>query len=608
MGLIGVYNPHGLGVRGDDFVDVQRSRSTNVAGTGLEVLKFPEGDPEIAVVFSTNGNLPIEWAVRTDGSFIVVDGEIFNWATLTAHRGLAKSSSTTDPAGLLEAYFDQGEAVLAKVDGAALITIWDATERKLVFARDRSGITAGFYNQGPENFMWSSEISPLLAAGVPWEINLPALDYFLGAHYVPSPWSIVKDITKLPPAHLVSLDDTGKCTLSRYWKPTGQPKFQGSLTDQVDQMGDIIRRAIEKRMSKKGQTGILLSGGVDSMLVAALCANAGHKPETYTFRYTDYEGTLNEAAPARAAADFFGLNHTVIPFSPRDLADNIDEMVRIFGEPFDYGVHSYMVKQVAASGVDVVLTGVGPDGWYLSPTSRLGLAVARLPSIVYRMGETFLPVLRSLSAVAAEKAAGVFQEARVGMPIVAYPRETGGAFRATLFQDGVYEHAGQCRRPPQMSADFAALAGESAHDRLTFAGTNYYSADTILHWNTAWSQANDMAIRHPYFDSELYDFMMRLPRCETGKKQFRELAARVMPHDMAFATKVYQAAPLSHWFRGPLRDFLRDRLAPERLKANNLFDPDVVTRILDRHIAGDEDHQWTLMMLLTITVWQEQAR
>ena len=98
---------------------------------------------------------------------------------------------------------------------------------------------------------------------------------------------------------------------------------------------------------------------------------------------------------------------------------------------------------------------------------------------------------------------------------------------------------------------------------------------------------------------------MRLPRREKGKLHFRKLAARLMPRHMAYAPKVFQAAPLGHWFRGPLRDLLHDRLAPERIRANGSFDADRVSEVLEQHVSGEADHPWLLMMLLTITVWQE---
>lgn len=370
-------------------------------------------------------------------------------------------------------------------------------------------------------------------------------------------------------------------------------------------MQTLVENAVWKRVKENGRTGILLSGGVDSMLVAAVAARVGCAAETFTFRYTDYDGELNEATPARALADHIGMPHHIIPFGPSDMVDNLDAMVRNFGEPFDYGVHTCMVGQVKDAGMDAVLTGVGADGWYLSPTSRYSLLAARVPSGLRRLGEAVLPGVKLVSAFAADRVAGVLQEARVGMPIVSYPRETNGRLLASLFREGVYDHAGEFLRPLQMAEDFAALAGESRHDRLTFSGINYYSADTILCWNNAWSHTYDLPIRHPFFDAGLYDFLMRLPRHEKGKLQFRELAARYMPRHMAYAPKVYQAAPLCNWFRGPLRDLLHDRLSPGRIDSNGLFDADRVAFVLKRHDSSQEDHAWLLMMLLTITVWQE---
>ena len=65
---------------------------------------------------------------------------------------------------------------------------------------------------------------------------------------------------------------------------------------------------------------------------------------------------------------------------------------------------------------------------------------------------------------------------------------------------------------------------------------------------------------------------------------------------------------MANWFRGPLRELLNDRLAPDRIAANGLFDADAVSNLIRRHVSGEEDHGWLLMMLLTTTVWQELDR
>lgn len=599
----GIYSPDGGGV--EEFLESQRTVTEGAQGLDTKTLTFPEDRPVVAVVVARGRNVPVEWATRSDGSFIVIDGEIYNWGALTSSSVGGTSQAQTDPGWLLDQYLARGLAVLSQIDGAAVITVWDAPNRRLTLARDRSGIVPGFYAGQSSSLVWGSHINALTAAGIEREIHLPALDYLLGAHYVPSPWTFVCGIEKIPPAHIVTWDGQGETRLERYWLPTGRPKFEGTPEAQVDAMQGVIEDAVRKRVSANGRTGVLLSGGVDSKLVAVMAARTGCALETFTFQYTDYEGELNETVPARALADHFGLPHHIVPFGPSDLADNLDDMVRSFGEPFDYGVHTYMVSQVKAAGVDAVLTGVGADGWYLSPTSRFGLLAAGIPSGLRRLGEAVLPGVRLVSSLVAEKVADILQEARVGMPIVSYPRETNRPMRASLFREGGYDHAGEFLRPQQMAADFAALAAETRQDRLTFAGLNYYSADTILYWNNAWSRAYDLPIRHPYFDSEVYDFLMHLPRRKIGKLQFRELAARIMPRHMAYAPKVYQAAPLSHWFRGPLRELLRDRLAPDRIRANGLFDPAAVARVLKRHDSGYDDLAWLLMLLLTITVWQE---
>lgn len=102
-------------------------------------------------------------------------------------------------------------------------------------------------------------------------------------------------------------------------------------------------------------------------------------------------------------------------------------------------------------------------------------------------------------------------------------------------------------------------------DRLRLLHERTFAAECLFAWNTAWSRANGLSIRHPYTDESVKEYLMQLAGVSVKKPVIRELAARYLPPSASGAPKVFQTIPVGHWFRGPLRSFVRDRLSPARL-------------------------------------------
>jgi asparagine synthase (glutamine-hydrolysing) len=103
----------------------------------------------------------------------------------------------------------------------------------------------------------------------------------------------------------------------------------------------------------------------------------------------------------------------------------------------------------------------------------------------------------------------------------------------------------------------------------------------------------------------LLDFVMRLPRNNTKKNELRDLAATLMPREMAYRAKIYQSVPIGHWFRGPLKEFLRDQLSPSRVRDQGLLDPGAVQRLIDQHLRNEGRHGMKLWALVALAAWHD---
>jgi hypothetical protein len=125
-------------------------------------------------------------------------------------------------------------------------------------------------------------------------------------------------------------------------------------------------------------------------------------------------------------------------------------------------------------------------------------------------------------------------------------------------------------------------------------------------WNHRWGRAFGYPVRAPLWDRQVVALADRRSELAGDKPLLRRFAATLLPHDRAYAPKIYQEMPLGHWFRGPLRSLVEDGLGPAALAGPGLFDASAVRRVLDDHLAGQADHTWPIWTMLTANEWARQ--
>ena len=90
------------------------------------------------------------------------------------------------------------------------------------------------------------------------------------------------------------------------------------------------------------------------------------------------------------------------------------------------------------------------------------------------------------------------------------------------------------------------------------------------------------------------------------KLLLRKAAAPLLPRRIVYGRKRGFSIPAAAWLRGELEPFARDVLSPETLLRQGFFRPEPVTRLLDRHVAGEEDLSRQLWCLLAFTLWHRE--
>ncbi|MFV1991961.1 MAG: asparagine synthase-related protein [Acidimicrobiales bacterium] len=128
--------------------------------------------------------------------------------------------------------------------------------------------------------------------------------------------------------------------------------------------------------------------------------------------------------------------------------------------------------------------------------------------------------------------------------------------------------------------------------------------DASLWWIQQWMDAYGLRPAVPYIDSSLPAHISRLANLKRDRGEFRELALRSLPRELAYNRKIGQSVPLRSWFRGPLRQFLVERIT-DRSVLDGFLNPAEVDRILAEHLSGEQDHRWLLWKMLSLITWKQ---
>src|SRR5713101_881959 len=238
------------------------------------------GIRRLSIIDVEGGHQPIHNEDST--VWVVQNGEIYNHLELRDVLVAAGHAFTTqsDTEVLVHGYEEWGEAMVERLNGMFAFAVIDRRRRRLLLARDRMGIKPLHYAIDGRRLVFASELKALVCdPALRRDIDPVALDEYLALEFVPSPRSIVRGISKLPPAHTLEwFLGSGMHRLHRYWSPTlGEETRSGSgdVEERAEELRVVMRESVRKELISDVPLGVFLSGGIDSSAVTAMMSHLG---------------------------------------------------------------------------------------------------------------------------------------------------------------------------------------------------------------------------------------------------------------------------------------------------------------------------------------------
>lgn len=557
-----------------------------------------------------------------DGSIqLVFNGEIYNYLEL--RRGIEarhRFRSSSDSEVIVHLYEEKGVDAIADLEGMFAVAIWDGRQQRLVLARDRAGKKPLFYVRRPGCVVFASEIKAFLRhPDVTLEPDPSAFPAYFLHGYVPCPRTLYRGVRQVEPASFMTISENGDVEARTYWRLRYRTQAElaasrgPTLTEAAARVRDLVDQAIARRLISDVPIGAFLSGGIDSSIVVGVMSRHMSAPvKTFSIGF-EGDPAYDETAYARIVARRFGTDHTEFRVKPSAVG-LVEKLVwhhdGAFGDAS--AIPTYIVSQLTRQHVTVALNGDGGDELFAGYVRfGAGVAAERIPRIVRRM---IAFSLARLPAPASDRhiLARAQRFARA-MDLPLHERMTRwiALFYENLedlFNPDSLASPGPIDRLAYLRPELAAMKPLSTLGQLLHANYRSYLLDDLLVKMDRCSMANSLETRSPFLDRDLTEYVAGLPddlklKGTRRKIVLREAFADLLPPSIKKRDKMGFGVPLDTWFRGELKDYLRDMLlAGDARYAVYLSRPRVET-LVRAHQEGRANLGLQLWTLLTFEVW-----
>lgn len=560
----------------------------------------------LSVIDLEGGDQPIFGCTR---NFVLqANAEIFNFRALRSELETLghRFKTHSDVEVIIHGYEQWGLDVVDRLNGMFAFAIWDRVAKRLVLARDHVGVKPLYYFYDGRRLRFGSEMRAILTdSSVRRELDYAGLRSFLHFGYVPAPDTLVRNLKKLRPGHLLISDQAG-IDVKRYWSRPPVIDNTIGVHEATEQYRTLFSNAVRRQLVSDVPVGVLLSGGLDSAMILAAATDAGAKDlQTFT---VGFEGEFknDEAIHASETASSLGsAQHHEITLSASDFTGVFQKSLWHLEEPvLSQSTFAFqLLTQKVQQHVKVVLTGQGADepwagyhrylGERYSPRVRWFFGSDTVQSAAQR--HPGLVRLRRATASLGEpdpvrRFAAIHQ--------VFAPDEIAAAARGGLVgQDNTAEDSVRYwQKPVEHLEPFS---------QLLYVDTRMSLPDDLLLYGDKLSMANSVEARVPFLDLELLEFVERLPpsfklRGRTAKYVHKRAANAMLPKEIVHRRKRGFATPMRSWFAHDFAPILeRLVLSPDSLCAE-LLDPCFMSGLLAEHFQGTRNNRRQLTALLSL--------
>ncbi|SMO80624.1 asparagine synthase (glutamine-hydrolysing) [Chryseobacterium rhizoplanae] len=530
---------------------------------------------------------------------ITFNGEIYNFKKLRKELESLGNSfrSNSDTEVILKGYQEWGNSTFAKLDGMFAICIVDLTNKKLILARDRVGMKPLFYYQSEEGLVWASEIKALLKNEfVKPEINWNGVYTNFLFQTTLAPQTCFQDIVSLEPASLMSIDlSDQKITKEKFWTLPSPSVKNIPEEEAVRKIDQLLSESISEQLYADVPVAVMMSGGIDSTLIASKSKPFNPDINTYTISYPFSE---EEVKNASLAAQHFGVSHDIKEVSDDEALEQLKENIQHFEEPYSsFEVLINAAKYAHDKDFKVVLSGNGADELFAGYSHTLKLN----RWLLMRNFNFIKPFIftkdqfsqRVKNYFSQDDMFDFFRQSQISM----MPSEVKNLFHTSIFKNINTDLSGY------HTSESKSYSGYFEYDIKYSLSSHHVFRDDLS------AMKYSVEFRYPYLSNNLINYVASLPvnirfNGSKNKPLLRKTAEKYLPESVLNMPKKGFSFPVHYFIKNEkrVRDFIVENL--ESLKKRNFFNAAVIDEWRNHQ---EHEYDWVkIWQLVTFELWYQK--
>jgi asparagine synthase (glutamine-hydrolysing) len=607
----------------NESLDLMRHRGPDARGI-FEYKNLTLGHLRLSIQdLSDYGNQPM--FSYCERYVIVFNGEIYNHMDIRKNEFNSWEFKTTcDTETLLALYVKYGENSLNYLNGIFAFVILDKLENTIFVARDHFGIKPLYFHLSDKQFICASELKAFLPYQLERNIDVESIQAFMTFMWCTGEDTPFKSIKKLLAGSYIFIDlnDLSKTKTERYYTLTYPIKVVDDkpLKQWIDILEAKLIKAVERQLLSDAPIGFFLSGGLDSSLLVAIAKklNPERRLKCYTIDSGESkDGFASDLFYARKIAAYLDVELVEVKVDS-NVVSKFDEIIWYLDEPGSdsapFNVFE-IAKAARKDGIKVLISGTGGDDIFSGYRRHQALLLDQyfdfIPLWIRRIIRNTINSITSKKAIVRRlkkltKSIDKSKEER----FIGYFEWNNFEFVRNLFNE---EFQGKLKKQNtyvfKLLMDVKHLSDDL--NKLLYLEIYTFLIDHNLNYTDKAGMANSVEIRVPYLDLDLVEFTTTIPvkykmNGKETKYILRKVAERYLPKEVIYRSKSGFGAPVEHWVRYELDEFIDKKLAQKNLGEIDLFNYQNVKKMVKQNKNGQINASYSVWSLLAIQSWFDQ--
>lgn len=545
---------------------------------------------------------------------ILMNGEIYN------HEELRKSLEEVDFKGhsdtetVLYYLIKNGIQAVSKLNGIFSIAFLDHARKKMFLIRDPFGVKPLYYFHNENKLIFASEIRIIQELIDDLEIDSQCFYNYLRLRFCPSPLTLFKDILKLEPGHLLEFDCSNNNinVLKQFYSYKPKKNYSISFEDALDQYDKLIRSAVKRQLMSDVPIAIMLSGGIDSALLAFLAQDiSGEKFDTFAIGF-DIDSDVNELIDAANTARWLGSRHNEIIIDQSKFKNESSEFIRIIEEPVgSQSLYPFyeLTKEIHNKGFKVALSGQGVDeamAGYKRYNYQNFFDQYSSPVLNFlKISQPFIKndkIRRGLNALTEKDRSKRFIES-----YSFFDKKTISNLLKIENKD-IDNFENELINIINDKSKLYDLDKNNGLDFMLMLDSRLALTDDLLLYTDKISMNHSLEVRVPFLDIELMKFVESLPTSfkstiSKNKILHKKLAERYLPNEIIYRKKKGFYIPRKEWYKSESGDYFRDEINSDISGFSDFINIKMVDKMFQEHKKNKYNYEDQIYSIMNLFYW-----